>query len=103
MSAVMATITKAFEKHSENSIKTAEKKNESRKLFIVYALASLAGTVICYTFGTAWFIEFFTLKGTGKTLGYAFSACVLPFIVPDLLKIALASYLGIAARKILRK
>ena len=103
MSAVMATIAKAFEKHSENGIKPAEKKNESRKRFIVYALASLAGTVICYTFGTAWFIEFFTLKGTEKTLGYALSACVLPFIVPDLLKIALASYLGIASRKILRK
>lgn len=103
MAAVMATITKIFEKRAEKGINTGGERGETRKRFVAYALASLAGSVICYTFGTAWFIALFALKGVEKTIGYALSACVLPFILPDLLKIALASYIGVALRKTVLK
>lgn len=107
MSALMATIAKIFEKQTQKGIKSAEnaaeKHSDTRKRLMIYALAALAGTIVCYAFGTAWFIMLYALKGAEKTIGYALSACVLPFILPDLLKILLAAYLGAALRKIIGK
>lgn len=114
MSALMATIIKTFEKRSENSLKPAEKRSENslksaekrggaRRYFLVFAIASLLGTIVCYTFGSAWLIGLFALKGVEKSIGSVLSVCVVPFILPDLLKIALASYLGAVMRKTVRK
>ena len=107
MSALMATIAKIFEKQTKKGIKSAEnaaaKRTDTRRRFVIYALAALAGTIVCYAFGTAWFIVLFALKGVEKTFGYALSACVLPFVLPDLLKIALVSYIGVALRKTVLK
>lgn len=59
------------------------------KTHVVF-LAMLAGLVTLYAFGTAWFM-FVYAKTTGEIGIYtALAWCVLPFIVPDLLKIALA-------------
>ena len=103
MSALMATIIKTFEKRNENGLNPAEKRGGARRYFLVFAIASLLGTIVCYTFGSAWFIGLFALKGAEKSIGYVLSVCVVPFILPDLLKIALASYLGAVMRKIVRK
>ena len=48
------------------------------------------GTAACYIFGTAWFMVL-----TGKGLIVALSACVLPFLPGDAVKIALASFLAV--------
>ena len=103
MSALMATIIKTFEKRNENGLKPAEKRGGARRYFLVFAIASLLGTIVCYTFGSAWFIGLFALKGAEKSIGYVLSVCVVPFILPDLLKIALASYLGAVMCKTVRK
>ena len=57
----------------------------------VKKIASLIlGLAACYAFGTAWFMYDYA-KGTGPiALGTALSWCVIPFILPDLLKLALA-------------
>lgn len=54
-------------------------------------LSMLTGTLACYAFGTAWY-----MLSTGNGLMGALSACVLPFLPGDALKIAAASL--IAAR-----
>lgn len=41
----------------------------------------LGGQLICYTFGTAWFMQ---VQGAG--LWASLTACVLPFALPDFLK-----------------
>ena len=48
------------------------------------------GLVLCYAFGTAWFMAVYTRANGPIALGAALSMCVLPFIVPDCVKIALA-------------
>lgn len=50
----------------------------------------IVGLVVCYAFGTAWFMYLYA-KGSGPIgLGTALSWCVLPFIIPDIVKLALA-------------
>ena len=56
----------------------------------VLLVSMLAGLAICYAFGTAWYM-FVYLRSTGPVeLLTVLGWCVFPFLVPDLLKIALA-------------
>ena len=55
----------------------------------VHFLAMILGTAICYAFGTAWFC-----LQSGTPVGAALSACVIPFIPGDLLKIVLVLAFG---------
>lgn len=77
-----------------------QKKRDARKTLIVSFIAAVIGTLVCYAFGTAWFVGFYSLKGTEKSVSAVLSACVLPFLAPDLLKIALASYFATLFRRI---
>ena len=57
------------------------------------------GLLLCYAFGTAWFI-FVYGKTNGETgIGAALSMCVLPFIIPDLIKLFGAVALSKALKK----
>lgn len=53
---------------------------------------------VCYLLGTAWFVI-----SAGSTISAALSACVIPFIWADLLKIAAATLLGFSVTKALNK
>lgn len=53
-------------------------------------LAMLLGLLVCYVFGTAWFMSVYARNTGAIALSTALSWCVLPFIIPDILKIALA-------------
>ncbi|MCR4739584.1 MAG: biotin transporter BioY [Lachnospiraceae bacterium] len=65
---------------------------------IVRIIAMLAGLVICYAFGTAWFM-FVYIKGNGAiSLMTALGWCVFPFILPDILKLALATAISAKVR-----
>lgn len=55
----------------------------------VQVLALLLGLAACYGFGTAWFLLVYT-GGGGATLRSALTLCVVPYVLPDLLKLALA-------------
>lgn len=59
------------------------------KLYI-RIIAMLAGLLVCYAFGTAWFMVVYARQTGPMSLGAALASCVVPFIVPDLIKMALA-------------
>ena len=52
--------------------------------------ALLTGLAVCYAFGTAWFMLVYTKANGAVGLGTVLGWCVLPFILPDLVKLALA-------------
>lgn len=63
------------------------------KKMIVYILSMIIGVAVCYAFGTAWFVIWSADNGSATTIGAALMSCVVPFIVPDLVKIAVAAVL----------
>lgn len=56
----------------------------------VMAAAMVAGLLVCYAFGTAWFMVVYARSNGAVGAAAALSWCVIPYIVPDLVKIALA-------------
>ena len=52
--------------------------------------ALLLGLALCYAFGTAWFMYIYTKANGAVGLGTVLSWCVIPFILPDLIKLGLA-------------
>ena len=48
------------------------------------------GTVVCYAFGTVWFMIVYGRENGSVGLFTALSWCVVPFLIPDGLKMALA-------------
>lgn len=56
----------------------------------VKAAACIAGTAVLYAFGTAWYVILYARTGSPVSVMTALGYCVFPFIVPDLLKLALA-------------
>ncbi len=66
------------------------------------AIAMIVGLIVCYAFGTIWFIIIYSRNVASIGLISALSMCVFPFIIPDLLKIALALFLSKRLRKALK-
>ncbi|MCR5684089.1 MAG: biotin transporter BioY [Lachnospiraceae bacterium] len=62
-------------------------------------LASAVGMLFCYAFGTMWFVIVYS-RNTPISFGAALSMCVLPFIIPDAVKMALAILLSERVRKL---
>lgn len=58
--------------------------------FYVQTAALLIGLVVCYGFGTAWFLYVYTRDNGAVALGTVLGWCVIPFIFPDLLKLVIA-------------
>ena len=56
-------------------------------------LAMAIGVIVCYAFGTAWFMVVYARKTGPIGLGTALGWCVFPYLLPDAVKIALASVL----------
>lgn len=69
----------------------------------VYAASMVLGVLVCYAFGTAWFVVVYTKKVEAITVGGALSMCVFPFIIPDLIKIALAAAMAKILKKYVKK
>ena len=65
-----------------------------RKKKWVYPLAMIAGTLVLYIFGTAWFMVL-----TEYSFTKAMMACVIPFLPGDALKIIIATSLSITLRE----
>ena len=60
---------------------------------LALGLGMLAGLLACYAFGTAWFLLVYGRTADPVSLITALSWCVLPFLLPDGAKIALAVFL----------
>lgn len=56
----------------------------------VMVAAMVLGLIVCYAFGTAWFMIVYARNAGAIGLGTALGWCVFPFVIPDLVKIALA-------------
>lgn len=57
-------------------------------------VADIVGLILCYAFGSIWFLQVTARGGTVYDVGAVLSMCVLPFIIPDLLKLTLAVAVG---------
>jgi len=63
--------------------------------------AMVLGLLLCYAFGTAWYLLVYIRNGQAMALWAALGNCVFPFVVPDLCKLALAFLLSGKYRKFL--
>ena len=68
----------------------------------VLAVSMVLGLIVCYAFGTAWFMVVYARNAGAVGLGTALGWCVIPYIIPDLVKIALALLLSRRLGKILK-
>ena len=67
----------------------------------VLAVSMAAGLLVCYAFGTIWFIAVYARNSGSVALSAVLAWCVIPFIIPDLIKIAAALLLTGRLRKAL--
>lgn len=65
----------------------------------VQIVSMIVGLVVCYAFGTIWFMAVYARTTGAVGLGTVLGWCVIPFVIPDLVKIALAFGLGRRVRK----
>ena len=57
-------------------------------------ISSILGLAACYAFGTVWFVIVYSQTKSAITFSAALSMCVVPFIIPDAVKMALAIILA---------
>ncbi len=65
----------------------------------VQIASMVLGLIVCYIFGTVWFMVLYARQTGPVGLLTALGWCVFPFIIPDLVKIALAFVLSNRLRK----
>ena len=65
----------------------------------VSVLSMLVGLLVCYALGTVWFMVVYSRNNGAVGLMAVLGWCVFPFIIPDLIKIALAWILSRRLRK----
>ncbi|MCR5565498.1 MAG: biotin transporter BioY [Clostridiales bacterium] len=75
----------------------AEKAERAGKKRIL-PLMMVAGTIVLYTVGTAWF-----MIQTGNGIGAALGLCVLPFLPGDAMKIAAATLLAVPVKNAVKR
>lgn len=73
----------------------------NRQSVLLRIASMLAGLFACYAFGTLWYLYVYTGSGSSITPGAALSLCVVPFIIPDLCKMALSLFLAGRLKKLL--
>ncbi|MDE6899999.1 MAG: biotin transporter BioY, partial [Oscillospiraceae bacterium] len=56
----------------------------------VLGAGMVLGMLVCYAFGTAWFMVVYPMNGESVGLWTALTWCVFPYVVFDLIKIGLA-------------
>lgn len=69
----------------------------------VYFFAMFLGLLVCYTFGTIWYIFLYTNSTGSISFTSVLSLCVFPFILPDIAKILLSFYVVKVLKKHLAK
>lgn len=69
---------------------------------IVLILSMAVGLLGCYAVGTVWFMEVYARSSGAIGLGTVLCWCVIPFIVPDLVKIAVSVLLTYRVRKVIQ-
>lgn len=65
----------------------------------VRAAALAVGLIVCYAFGTAWFMAVYARTSGEIGLSTALGWCVFPFVLPDAAKLALAVIIARVVRR----
>lgn len=65
-----------------------------KKNIFIKITALVIGLAICYAFGTAWFMFIYIRDSGAIGLLTVLGWCVFPFIIPDLIKMALAVFIS---------
>lgn len=67
----------------------------------VLAMSMIIGLIVCYGFGTIWFMTVYMQTVGVVELSVVLGWCVIPFIIPDLIKIGIALFLVNRLEKVL--
>ena len=65
-------------------------------------LSMVVGILVCYAFGTAWFAVVYSKTNEPASLATILGWCVIPFLIPDAIKIALAAVLTNRLKKFVK-
>ena len=68
----------------------------------ILAVSMVLGLIVCYGFGTLWFMAVYTHNFGAIGLTTVLGWCVFPYIIPDLVKIALALLISQRLSKVIR-
>ena len=60
------------------------------KRSVIQVISMIIGLIVCYAFGTAWFMIVYSRANGAVGLAAVLGWCVIPFIIPDLVKIIFA-------------
>ena len=74
--------------------------SESQKAKII---SLVIGLFVCYAFGTVWFVLIYNEGESAISVKNALTLCVLPFIIPDLIKLVLSVFLSKLLKTALEK
>ena len=74
----------------------------NEKIYIK-AIALVLGLVLCYAFGTAWFMFVYIKSNGDVSLITVLGWCVFPFIIPDVIKLALSLLISSRLSRFLKK
>ncbi len=74
----------------------------ARRNALLLALSMGLGLLVCYAFGTAWFLVVYARNSGAIGLSAALSMCVAPYLLPDAAKLLLAVFLTGRLRRALR-
>lgn len=82
----------------DSFMKNKREETSKAAVYAVFVLAMVLGLAACYALGTAWFMH---ISKTG--LGASLLMCVVPFLIGDAIKIAIATVLVRKLRPFVRR
>ena len=68
----------------------------------VLSLSMVLGLIVCYAFGTIWFVKVYSTGGESISFAGALGMCVVPYIIPDVIKIVIALAISKRVRGLIR-
>ena len=79
------------------------KRRPEKKALRLWRFPVLAvGLLLCYLAGTGWFVTVMSARGNEYGFGAALGVCVIPYLLPDAVKLLLAGFLCDAVNRRLR-
>lgn len=61
----------------------------------------IIGNLVCYLFGTIWFVYVYSSGGKAISFGAALMLCVVPYLLPDAIKMLLAFIVARRVKKLI--
>lgn len=61
---------------------------------VSFIISAIIGLIACYALGTVWFMKVFSAANGPIGLAATLGICVVPFIIPDLIKLVAAYLIG---------